>query len=255
MKAAVIGAGNVAWHLAPALDRHCHVCNVFSRDIDHASALAARLGNATPIDNVADIDSDIDLAVVCVKDNAIAAVLDAVPEAARDALWLHTSGGCGIEVFGSRFRNCGVLYPLQTFTRDAAVDVDSIPFFIEGNSEATLQRIRTIAEMLSPTVFDADSDTRRKLHIAAVFACNFTNHLCALARDILAPTGIPFSALMPLIDATVEKLRQMPPEKAQTGPAVRGDSKVINAHLGTISDENIKNIYSIITNSIINYHK
>lgn len=246
MKIVVLGSGNVATHIACALDKSCDVVQVYSPNISHARLLADKLQQAEAVDTLPGIKDDADLYVVSVKDDAIRDVALSTP---HGGLWVHTSGSVSIDVFDGIKQNYGVFYPLQTFSKDVAVDIRQIPFFIEGNDVAAEISIRDIALSLSPQVFTAGSAQRQKLHIAAVFACNFANRLWAIADDILRDAGYEFDVLAPLLKATLSKAIDQTPLMGQTGPARRGDFGVIENHLSQLSGENAE-IYRLISNSI-----
>lgn len=248
----LLGAGNVAHSLAPALQEHCRLEQIFSRTKAHALALAERC-NCLATDNVDELVDDAHIYIVSVSDNAIAPLLERVNRG-RDALWLHTSGSTPINVFGERFPRHGVLYPMQSFSRAIAARIDEVHFFIEGNTPASTAGAHALAALLSPHVHEADSHTREQLHLAAVFACNFPNHLFSLASDILHDAGLPFDVVLPLIKNMVDKLNHLSPQASQTGPAARGDTTIINRHLAALEgDKNKQAIYQLLTNSIMHY--
>lgn len=248
----IIGAGNVATHLAPALDKTGHVTQVMSRHIDHAQAITDTLQNAQAIDDLRLIDRNADLYVVSIKDDAIAPLMQQIGHA--DGLWVHTSGSVPASVFINHADKYGVLYPLQTFSRETPVKVNEIPFFVEGSTAVVENSIKDVALSLSPNVYHADSDLRKQLHVAAVFASNFTCHLWALADEILQDANLPFSVLMPLIQASVDKIKRMPAADGLTGPARRGDRGIIEAHLNMLSGDKA-DIYRLLSESILHrYH-
>lgn len=245
MRIAIIGAGNVASHLAGALDG---VVQIFSRHIENATALARLIGcSATDsLDRLADAD----VYIVSVKDDAIAGIAEAAPARCREALWLHTSGSVDKSVFAGGFSRYGVLYPLQTFSKSVRLDMHEVPFFIEGSDAKTEEEIRKLALTVSPTVVSADSRLRTQIHMAAVFACNFSNYMYTLADEVLRRNGLPFSVLKPLLAETLRKAVEASPEVSQTGPAARGDRSVIAKHKALLSDEH-REIYEIMSNAII----
>lgn len=249
----VIGSGNVASHLAPALDRHVgDVVQVMSRDLSHARRLAGALRGAVAVDRLEDVVSDADLYVMSVSDDSIVPLLDCLD--CRQGLWVHTSGSVPMTVFEGRALRYGVLYPLQTFSRDVAVDMRRVPFFVEGSDDVEALAIHDIAARISSSVHYADSLVRRQLHVAAVFACNFTCQMWAEADEILQRAGLPFSTLLPLIEATFDKVRQVCPADALTGPARRGDRNVIAAHMEMLPLPQCE-IYRCISERIIDrYH-
>ncbi|MBR3102137.1 MAG: DUF2520 domain-containing protein [Muribaculaceae bacterium] len=245
----MIGSGNVATSLAHALQGPCEVVQVYSRRLSHAQRLADAVGSKA-IDELSAIDRRADVVIVAVPDDAIAGVVDASP--ATDGLWLHTSGSVPIEVFAGKRRRYGVLYPLQSFSRELLVDVGQVHLFVEGSDPVTTSQVKDLASMLSPHVAEADSGKRGLLHVAAVFACNFANHMWTLASEVLAEHGIPFEALLPLVETTVEKLHNLPPALSQTGPAVRGDKAVMDRH-ESLLDPDKRALYRMISQSIMNH--
>lgn len=246
---AIIGAGNVASHLGRALKRAgIEIRSIYSLHPEHAVELAERLG----IGSAGSIDhgefSGTDAIIISVKDESIAEVVSKL--AGSKAILIHTSGGVPADVLGKGSSRYGIIYPLQTFTKNRDMDFSEIPLFIEASDEKTLSEIKELSHKLSSTVTEADSAQRKILHVAAVFACNFTNHMYDIASRIMDEAGLPYSMLHPLIKETAAKAVSMPPSQAQTGPAVRGDNQVMDAHLDRINDEKLKDIYIALSNSI-----
>ncbi len=229
MRIVILGAGNVATHLAKAMDENCgNVVQVYSHTLKNAVSLAQTLRNAKPIDDFSNVTRDADLYVISVKDDAISTVVDAIDVDA--GIVVHTSGSVSVDVLNRKFEKSGVLYPLQTFSCDVAVDISAIPFFVEGCNEITSSLITDVAKRLSHRIYYADSAQRKQLHVAAVFGCNFVNYLWLQADEILKGAGYDFKILEPLILATLDKAVRVSPLKGQTGPARRGDIDIINAH-------------------------
>lgn len=250
-----IGAGNVATHLAKALSHKATIVQVISHRLENARTLAEAVSSGCLFsDSVANI-SKADVYIVSVKDDAIASILASVPEYAKDALWVHTSGSVSVSVFQGFNEKYGVLYPMQTFSKDVQLDISEIPFFIEGCNKNVENEIETIALLLSQSVYRSNSKLRQQIHIAAVFSCNFTNHMFSIAEDILAKEGIPFSVMLPLIKETVRKVSVVSPKAAQTGPASRGDSAIVSKHLESLPELNSRKIYEILSQSIMNQSK
>lgn len=249
-----IGAGNVASHLAPAIERSGAgiIVQVYSRKLSTAQALAAVLQSATATAEIGDVRRDADVYIISVSDDAIAPLVAGLPKGG-DALWLHTSGSVGMEVLSPLSDRYGVFYPLQTFSKGVEVEVSRLPLFIEGRDEAVETEIRELAAPVFANVYHADSRTRRMMHISAVFACNFTNHLWTIASEILEKEKLPFEVLHPLLEETIKKAFTVSPEKGQTGPAVRGDRAVIDKHLSML-DGKPAEIYSLLSESIISRH-
>lgn len=246
----IIGSGNVAHHLAIALSHVVNIKQIYSPNKQHAESLANLVeGECTPIDNV-DLLQDADAYIISIKDDAIASFMRTVPQRNRNAIWLHTSGSIGRDVFNGFNSRNGVFYPLQTFSKAVALNMKEVPFFIEGSNPETEELIMELAGYISDNVHHADSELRGKLHIAAVFACNFTNHMYTLAYDLLKENGLPFSVLAPLINETARKITTTIPDKAQTGPAVRGDKGIMEKHISMIHDPFKKELYEMISMDI-----
>lgn len=254
MRIVFIGAGNVATHLSVALKRTGNdIIQIFSKTFDNARLLAYQVG-AEPVNNIKSIQNNADIYIFSVKDDALSDVVKQMP--ATGGIWAHTSGSLPMSVLSEdKSDGYGVIYPLQTFSKGRKADFQSIPVFIEGDSKETLHILKNIANSISDDVRSLDSDNRRYLHLAAVFANNFSNHMFTLASEILSREGIPFEILKPLIRETAAKVMDMEPEKAQTGPAVRYDEKVIQKHIDMIADPDTKEIYKLISKSINKHSK
>ena len=259
-KISFVGAGNVAWHLAQALETAGHhIREVFSQNIANAELLCSHLYESKAKTDLDFSQSEAQILFIAVNDDALESVLKQliVP---HFMIVVHTSGTKPLAVFednskGSLY-NYGVFYPLQTFSKQKSVDFSEIPFCIEANDTLILQLLQNIAKTLSKNVFAISSKERQTLHIAAVFACNFVNHLLAISKNILDEHQIDFKMLAPLIKETVNKALLQSPEKVQTGPAKRKDFKTIKKHLEFLSKENDTNnmhkeIYKILTESIM----
>lgn len=231
MKIALIGAGNVATCLGPRLKEAGHeITAVYSRTVDSARALADRLGATYTTDLNAVPASDA--AIVMLKDDALKELAPAIADSLKDSLLLHTAGSVSMDIwYTAGAMKYGVLYPMQTFSKASVIDWSQVPLFIEGSSDQTLDSIRELALTVSPDVTVLSSEGRRKLHLAAVFTCNFSNHMYAIAQKLLADEGVPFRVMLPLVRETARKVETISPQEAQTGPAIRGDRKVIDEHL------------------------
>lgn len=246
----LLGAGNVATHLARALAPVCNISQIYNHRIGGAQALAASVG-AQAIDTLDSLRRDADLYIISVKDDAIAPLAEALGK--RDGVWVHTSGTVGAETLRTVTDRYGVLYPMQTFSRDIDVDMKKVPVFIEAADPATLEAIRRVALLISDNVSELDSESRRKLHIAAVFACNFTNYLWHHSVNILKEIGLDFSAMGPLVEATLAKALSTGPEKGQTGPARRNDTATIAKHLELLDGEAHK-LYADLSQYITSHY-
>ncbi len=236
MNIAFVGAGRLATNLALALKRGGHnIVRVYSRTQESASELAMRVGaeSVTTLDALGD---DADAYVVALKDSALPVLLDVLCKGREDKIFLHTSGSVPMSVFEKHLSHYGVLYPLQTFSKERIVDFDDIPMFIEGSDEHTLTVTRVLAESVSSKVAPLSSADRKHIHLAAVFVNNFVNHCYTMASDILAKYDLPFDYLLPLIDETARKVHQMKPQEAQTGPAIRYDENIIRSQSSMLAD-------------------
>lgn len=255
LRAVIIGSGNVACCIAPALQQAgaIEVCAVYSPTPAHASELAARLGGVPAISAPGLVPDDAELYLLAVKDDAIAE-LGTTLRPAPQALWLHTSGGVDASVLSRLSEHYGVFYPLQTFSKGVTVDLTEVPIFIEASTPTDLETARTLALALSPKVYEADGQLRCKLHAAAVFACNFTNHLWAIADGILQrEAGTDLSVLHPLLKETLRKAMTVAPADAQTGPARRADRGVIARHASMLTPSEAQ-LYNELSERIINFY-
>ena len=243
----MLGSGNVATSLAMALKDNCEIVQIYSRTMDNAKTLAQKVG-CEAIDDLKKLDKKGDIYIISVKDDAIASIIDATPS--NRALWLHTSGSTPIEVFEGKRERYGVLYPMQSFSKSRIVDMSEVHIFIEGNCDKVTREINDFASSISENLHKATSQERQQLHVAAVFACNFANHMFTLSSEVLSEAGLPFDAMLPLIKTTVEKLDHMTPQESQTGPAARGDIKIIEKHLSTLKGDK-REIYKLLSSSIM----
>lgn len=251
MKVVWIGAGNVATRLGTALGRAGHeTLQVFSRTRASAEALAGQLGcTATSVPD--SVVPGADVYVFSVTDSALERLAARIAPRTGDALCLHTAGSMPMDVFRGHARRYGVMYPLQTFSKDCPVDFREVPFFVEASAPEALAQAKGLARSVSDRVEEMDSEKRRRLHLAAVFACNFVNHCYAVAADMLGRDGIPFEVLLPLIDETARKVRRLPPAEAQTGPAVRHDLDVMRRQLAMLEgDPEREALYETMSRSI-----
>ncbi len=255
LRAVIIGSGNVASALAPALENAgaIETVAVYSPTPGHAAALASKLKSAVAVSDKKAIPADADLYLMAVKDDAIAALASELTPV-TEALWLHTSGGVPASALSPLSGRYGVFYPLQTFSKGVEVDIAEVPIFVEAADKADEELVVSLARTISPKVHHADGTTRCRMHAAAVFACNFTNHLWAIADDILRrETGTDLTVLYPLLRETMSKAMKMRPAEAQTGPAVRGDRGVIDKHASLLQPDEAA-LYRTISDSILKYY-
>ncbi len=239
-----VGAGRLATNLALSLQEAGHtVRQVWSRTEQSAQALARQLGCDWCTD-IAQLRADVDVLIFSVKDSALEALAGRVK---TDALCLHTAGSMPLEALPQPRR--GVLYPMQTFSKERGADFRRIPVFLEAEGEAERKTLWQLACSLSDDVRFLSAAQRRALHMAAVFACNFANRCYDIAAELLGSQGIPFQTMLPLIDETAGKVHQMSPREAQTGPAIRWDENVIQKHLKQLDGLN-RDIYELMSRSI-----
>ena len=248
MKIVFIGAGNLATRLSLAMQRvGMQIGQVYSHTEASARQLATRLGCPWTNDLSA-LQEDGDLYVFSLKDTVLSDVISKVKP--NNGMWVHTAGSMPMSIFEGYAQRFGVLYPLQTFSKGRNVNFDVIPIFLEANTDKNADFLKNIASALSENVRFMSSEKRRSLHLAAVFACNFTNHIYTLSYKLLENESIPADVLLPLIDETVSKIHSMPPAVAQTGPAIRYDENVINKHLAMLDDPDMQAIYRLLSQSI-----
>lgn len=249
--AAIVGAGNVGTALAVALRRAgVEVRAVWSRCAANAEALARRV-EAVAAADLRSMSERADVCIIAVSDNAIADVAQRL--ALGPATVVHTSGGTSIDVL-RRFEHRGVVYPFQTFSKGVNIDFGRVPVMVEAGCADDERRLLDLADQLSAKTMLAGSEQRLALHVAAVLAANFSNHLIALASEYLNSHGIDPTLLHPLLRQTVDKACTMPPLAAQTGPAARHDTATIGRHLEAISGTELADIYQLLTESIIRHH-
>lgn len=250
----LLGAGNLATHLGLKLrDSGYRVTTVFSRTIESARALAGRLG-ARPTDDPSWRDEEATILIFCLPDDVIPGILGRVNTG--DRILIHTTGSVPSSVFGPYSEHYGVLYPLQTFSRDRDPEWEEIPLCIEASNDRTAAVIRSVAESISDRVVPLDSDQRRQLHLSGVIASNFTNHLYRVAFELAAAGGIDPGLLVPLILETARKAVLMGPAASQTGPAVRGDLETRREHVRMLEGRpEIQKLYTFMSENIARLKK
>lgn len=268
MKIALIGAGRVATNLAKAfVARDMPIVEVWSRTRASAEALVGQLHELSPQGQctckavwgrVEDVCTDADLYIIAVKDDALATVAQALHSGRESALIVHTAGSMSMSVItDTDHERSGVFYPMQTFSKEREVDFSCVHFFVEAAAPADETLLSEMAFSLTQNedfVHHSTAALRRRLHLAAVFACNFLNHCCTLSAEILKEDGLDFSVMLPLVDETVAKLHQLPPREAQTGPAIRHDDKVTGLQQAMLAHHpELQKIYTLLTNSIQHY--
>lgn len=250
MKIVLIGAGNLATHLGKALHAAGHdMVQVFSRTMQSAETLASLL-DAEPLTDMAQVRDDADVYIFSVKDSALELLISQLCGGEKK-VFLHTAGSMPMSVFRGKALHYGVLYPMQTFSKQREVDFSIIPCFIEANDEFALKQIEGLAGQISHRVYQLSSEDRKYLHLSAVFACNFANHCYAASQELLQQHGVPFDVMLPLIDETAAKVHGMTPKEAQTGPAVRYDENVIGKQIQLLENQPyFQKIYDCMSKSI-----
>ena len=250
MRIVPIGAGNLSAHLSKALQNAgFDIAQVYNRSETSAKELAGLLYAPYTTDMGSIID-DASLYIISVSDDAIEPLAERLT--VTDRLVVHTAGSVPMDVFAGKLKNYGVLYPLQTFSKLRPVNFSDVPVFIEANTQDNLQKLRMIAQKISHRVYDASSEERMQLHLAAVFGCNFVNSLYHLSSQIAEQAGFDFSVLSPLIIETAQKaIASGNPKEVQTGPAARNDLNVIRKHLELLASRPIwKEIYALLSGNI-----
>jgi len=254
MKIVFIGAGNLSTHLSKAFQNAgFEIAQVYSHTEKSANELAKKLQTqyTTNTDHIA---KDASLYIISVSDDAIESLVEKLTF--TDGLVVHTAGSVSMDVFAGKLKNYGVLYPLQTFSKLRPVNFSDMPVFIEANTAENLNKLRTIAKAISLKIYDASSEKRMQLHLAAVFGCNFVNHLYHLSAQIAQQAGFDFSVLTPLILETAQKaIVSGTPKEVQTGPAARNDLKVMRKHIEMLASQpEWKKIYAMLSENIRYLH-
>lgn len=245
----MIGSGNVATHVALALYKAgLKITGVYSRHIVHAEQLAQKV-EASVNDRLEDMPTNADLYLVSVKDHAIADVAGKLD--VNQSIVAHTAGAISQDVLKPASKNYGIFYPLQTFSKNKALNFGETPLCVEAANKETEEQLMGLAKKISGRVHRIDEQQRQILHLAAVFVSNFTNYMFNVAEDITSHHSIDPQILRPLMKETVDKLHYMPAYHAQTGPAARGDEKTMKKHLQLLeSFQEYQAIYKLLTNAI-----
>lgn len=271
MKIALIGAGNVATHLGQALAKAgSQIIQVYSRTENAAKCLSDELCaiyESMPANKsysetcswttcIESITTRADLYLVMLKDSVLDDFLPNLVKCNPNGLFVHTAGSIPMDIWNGQTKRFGVLYPMQTFSKGSEVDFQNVHFFIEANSENDTQLLKNLATLISSHVFEASSEQRKYLHLSAVFACNFTNHMYAICNELLTAHGLPFSSMLPLIDETARKVHHLNPKEAQTGPAQRNDTNVMTKQENLLKDDaKVAELYRLISQHIVSYQE
>ena len=251
MKVVIIGAGNLATHLSIALQKSgFQIVQIYNRSESSAKELS-RLLQVSYTTQLCNIVDDASLYIISVSDDAIESVSKSIRS--THGLVVHTAACVSMYIFSEKFENFGVFYPLQTFSKGYPVDFSDLPIFLEANTQENLHILLNVAKSISQNVFHASLEEREQLHLAAIFCCNFVNHLYHLSGKIAQRAGFDFKVLSSLISETAKKaIFSGNPNKVQTGPAVRKDRKVMQRHLELLeSNPQWHEIYSMLSENII----
>ncbi len=253
MKVVIVGSGNVAHVLSAIIQRAGHqIIQIVSRNIEHAKELAAKY-DAQPGNLMDEKFAEADIYIIAVTDAALES--SEKLKGLKNKFIVHTAGSVSINVLKNCSSTYGVLYPLQTLSKETE-HIPDIPFLIEGNTKETLEKIREFATSLSDKVIESTDDERLRYHIGAVFAGNFTNHLYAMAEAFCKKEKISFKNLLPLMNEVANKVNNSSPQEVQTGPAIREDIVTLNRHLQTLAPHpDLKYIYLKISESILKLHE
>lgn len=246
----IIGSGNLAEALAQAVSQSgLSLVQVFSRNADRAKVVAT-LANSSYGSKMEEL-ADADIYIIAVSDRAVAEVVTTLP-IPKEAVVAHTAGSIPIEALTSKFAGRAIIYPFQTFTKGRKVDFSTIPIFLEASSEELYIEVEKFAQKLSSTTIKANFTLRAKVHLAGVFACNFTNYMYQLGESIISEQGLSFDTLKPLILETAAKaIESQSPKDVQTGPAIRNDKAVLERHINMLKEKNNSDeIYKLISENI-----
>lgn len=246
-----IGSGNIAHWMAYAMHiNNINVKQIYSRHLCNARALAEKYG-AEAVDDLSALKPGSDLYLFMVKDDSFDDILPQLPF--RLPFAAHTAGSLSISVFNHYADKYGIIYPYQSLSKSMAFDGVEVPLSVEANSKKAENELMALAQRLSGQVAVIPEQRRQVLHKAAIFGCNFTNAMYAMAYDILTENGMDWQMIMPLLQNTLEKVKTMAPHDAQTGPAKRRDTNIIKLHADTIDDPQVREIYLLLTDYIMRF--
>ena len=244
MKIAILGSGNVAYHLAKMFkEKNIPISQIFGRNEKDLQEISEQF--EIPFSTTELVDAE--LYFIAVNDDAVAAISKNIKN--QNSLVAHTSGSLPKEILEGNYRKAS-FYPLQTFSKSKTLQYSEIPFFVEAENEEDSQILENLALKISEKVMKSDYEKRKYIHLTAVFACNFVNHLFARAKEISDSQQIPFHYFLPLIKETTSKIEKIEPKLAQTGPAIRNDEKILQLHEALITEEEHLKIYQVMNESI-----
>ena len=252
-KVVIIGAGNLATQLSLALHENgIEILQVYSRTVESAKVLAEQL-DCRFTTSINKIGKNADLYIFALSDKALQPILDKLSIPIGKVV--HTAGSISLDIFENYAENYGVFYPLQTFSKERKVDFSDIPICIESNNMEFQEDLIVLAQRISKSVYLITSEQRKQLHLAAVFTCNFANHMYSIGQELLAEKDVDFKLLKPLIAETAQKVLQLDPLSAQTGPAVRFDEEIMSSHENALKNTpDFQKLYRFVSESIFKMH-
>lgn len=249
-KVTIVGAGNVGHNFAIAFRQAGYIIHQVHSRTQKSAMLLGQIINCSYTTRLEELKQDTDLIILAVNDDALLDVVSNIP--IRDKPIVHTSGSTPISVFDNLgFKEYGIFYPVQSFSKNDTESLCPIPICVEANNAEAENLFLSLARSISERVYAMDSEKRKALHVAAVFANNFSNHLFHIADEILKTKGISFEVIRPLVEKTADKIKTEDPLNAQTGPAVRNDTEVIRDHINFLKDNSdYREIYELMTADI-----
>jgi predicted short-subunit dehydrogenase-like oxidoreductase (DUF2520 family) len=244
IKIVLIGGGNLAYHLANQIivSKGLQLVQIYNRNL----AKIEIFNSVTKITNDLNELRDADIYIIAISDNSISSFSKKLN--LQNKLVVHTSGAMSLNNLKSN-SNKGVFYPLQSFSKNKKINFSNVPICIEAENKEDYNLLERLAKQINSPVYKVTSEKREKLHVAAVFVNNFTNHLYHLGEEICLEEKLPFEILKPLIKETSNKIKRLSPKEVQTGPARRNDTETIDKHLELLT-QNKQEIYKLLSNSI-----
>lgn len=243
----IIGSGNVAKHLIKAFLKieNINLKQVYTRNLEDEALLKSSVSTTSDLSLI----KEADVTIIAVSDDAIANISYNL----KNALVVHTSGSVEMKALKNQ-KNKGVFYLLQSFSKEKEINFSNVPICLEAENKSDLAKLEKLASLLQGNIYHLSSLQRKKIHVAAVFVNNFTNHMYTIAYNICEEHNVPFDILEPLIEETSQKIKNLTPKEAQTGPAKRNDIETIKNHLNLLSKSQ-QELYLKITQSIQNHGK
>lgn len=248
-KVAILGSGNIAsWLAFKLFQQKIQIVQIYSQTIEHAQKLAQSY-HANPIDQISSLIPDLDLYIFSLKDDCYQSVIQQIKF--KMPLAVITAGSVSQKILADKAVNYGVIYPCQSISKSLITNDLDVPLCIEGNSSETTKLLQEFSQLLSDKIYLIDEKQRKILHLAAVFASNFTNAMYGIANDILLQNDMNPKMILPLLQNTLDKIERNSPWQVQTGPAKRNDKNVMNQQLELLSDAQLQDIYKLISYYII----